>query len=283
VLHRVDGFSKPASVATEVQRTTLRRRMERCAILLAVALTAVTFYWAYGSGHEVSAWVLLVCSLCGYAAADLASGIVHWAADTYGSPSMPVFGSFVRTFREHHALPKAITTHDVIETNGDVCLFSLPLHAVLLVLVDAPPALAGMAGLFLGSYCNSQIHKWAHSERPPRAVAWLQSLRVILSPEHHGQHHSGPHLSHYCITVGWMNGLLDRTRFFRSVERVLAARASIVARAGEGSRGSCTRTSLHNSQLSSPLTPSPCSVASNQLVSRPIVGHDAEGGSRHES
>jgi hypothetical protein len=43
-----------------------------------------------------------------------------------------------------------------------------------------------------------------------------------LSPEHHARHHAGTHDSPYCITTGWMNVALDRTRFFRILEFFLA-------------------------------------------------------------
>lgn len=79
-----------------------------------------------------------------------------------------------------------------------------------------------MFGVFLGSYSNSQIHKWAHEQRPPRFGRALQRSRFFLSPEHHARHHAGTHESHYCITTGWMNLALDRLRFFRTLEIVLS-------------------------------------------------------------
>lgn len=59
--------------------------------------------------------------------------MAHWSADTYGSP-------LVRTLREHHADQPDITRHDFIETNGDVCIFSSPVHFVLLTIVEDPLA-----------------------------------------------------------------------------------------------------------------------------------------------
>lgn len=200
-----------------------RRFFEFGAMLAAVALFVTTAYLAVAACPPGSYWTPLGFLLLGLVASDAISGIVHWAADTYGSPSMPLFGAFVRTFREHHADPKAITRHDWIETNGDVCLFSTPVHATSLLWVDDPWALSWMTGLFMGSYSNSQIHKWAHMDHPPRVICWLQRVSVVLSSPHHQQHHRGPHLTHYCITTGWANGVLDCLRFFRIIERVLAA------------------------------------------------------------
>jgi ubiquitin-conjugating enzyme E2 variant len=114
-----------------------------------------------------------------------------------------------------------ITRHDFIETNGDVCIFSSPVHFTLLLWVENPFGLSCVLGVFVGSYFNSQIHKWAHSVERPWLVRACQRVRLFLSPGHHSRHHSGAHLSHYCITSGWMNPLLDRIGFFRKLEWLL--------------------------------------------------------------
>lgn len=197
------------------------RVLEICGLGFALALTLTTALLALGDLPEGSGWLAGLSALAGLCLADFISGLVHWCADTYGSPSMPIFGGFVRTFREHHADQHDITRHDFVETNGDVCIFSSPVHFSLLFVVKDPFVLFGLVGLFMGSYTNSQIHKWAHSAVPPGFVRLLQKTRIFLSPAHHSRHHSGPHLTHYCITNGWLNGLLDVTGFFRKLEWLL--------------------------------------------------------------
>src|SRR5689334_6658220 len=63
-------------------------------------------------------WLVLTAVLLGYLAADLVSGLVHWAADTWGSTDLPVIGPAVLApFREHHRDQLAITRHGFVETN----------------------------------------------------------------------------------------------------------------------------------------------------------------------
>ena len=41
--------------------------------------------------------------------ADLVTGVVHWACDTWGSTRTPVVGgTLIRAFREHHEAPRAM-------------------------------------------------------------------------------------------------------------------------------------------------------------------------------
>jgi len=197
------------------------RILEVCALFTSSSLLVLTAALVVAGLPAGDLWLAALACFGGLCIADFVSGVVHWSADTYGSPTMPIFGGFVRTFREHHADQVDITRHDFIETNGDVSIFGLPAHIVLLLFVDDPYALACVLGACIGSYTNSQIHKWAHSSERPWLVRQLQRARCFLSPGHHAHHHSGPHLTNYCITTGWMNPLLDSIGFFRKLEWLL--------------------------------------------------------------
>jgi ubiquitin-conjugating enzyme E2 variant len=197
------------------------RVLEVCALAFSACLTVLTAGLALRSLPEGDVWLAALSLFGGLCVADFMSGLVHWSADTYGSPTMPIFGGFVRTFREHHTDQVDITLHDFIETNGDASIFSTPVHVALLFLLEDSLALFCLLGVFGSSYFNSQIHKWAHLTERSRAVRFLQRGRLLLSPHHHARHHAGPHLTHYCITTGWMNTLLDGVGFFRKLEWLL--------------------------------------------------------------
>ena len=215
-----------ASLECSAPRTYRYARSHRIAevfgLIFGTSLLLETAWLSFQRLPAAAHGSALLSACAGLCLADLISGVVHWSADSYGHARMPIFGGSVRTFREHHADPLDITRHDAIETNGDVFIFSSPVHFLLLCSVQNPLVLALIFGVFSGSYCNSQIHKWAPSERPPRWLRALQRSRLLLSPEHHRQLHQGAHESHYCITTGWMNPILDRVRFFRGLEIALA-------------------------------------------------------------
>jgi ubiquitin-conjugating enzyme E2 variant len=169
---------------------------------------------------------IALAAVAGYVVSDFLSGVVHWAGDTVGDESTPIFGpNFVRPFRFHHVDPEDITRHDFVETNGNNCIVAAPvLLLVLLLLPRHTGALfytflvVAFTALFV--FATNQFHKWAHTKNPARWVRMLQRANLILSPEHHVVHHTSPRDKYYCITVGWMNPLLDKIHFFRFIEKV---------------------------------------------------------------
>jgi|GEM_PF-537963 len=163
--------------------------------------------------------------LCGYLVADFASGVVHFIFDRFFSVHTPFIGRpFVYPFRLHHSDPKHITRHGFVETNGNNSLATLPFLLVPALLpFDATVGwqvflvVLVLAGAF-GTFLTNQFHKWAHLDRPPPLVAWLQERHLILPRSHHQLHHAWPYDTQYCITTGWLNPLLGRLRFWRLLE-----------------------------------------------------------------
>ena len=171
-------------------------------------------------------WWVPVALLAGIAAADLGSGLVHWAADTWGRDDCPVIGPrLLVPFRVHHVNPDDFLRRRFLDTNGDVAVAAIPvllaLHSVPLERTWGPPAvLVGLGFCGFGALTN-QIHQWAHMPAPPPPIRLLQSAGLFLGRVEHAQHHSRPYDSRYCITTGWCNRPLEALGFFRRAERLV--------------------------------------------------------------
>ena len=193
-------------------------------------------------GH--AAWLVPVAFVAGYVTADFASGLFHFLADNYGSTSKPFVGPvFIRPFREHHIDPLAITRHDFLEVNGANCAMSLPIVISTYMLL---PVGANLLTVFLGAYValflfgiflTNQFHSWAHVADPPRLIRALQRSGLILGPEHHQRHHTPPFNTYYCITSGWLNPVLARTRFWERIYEPLRRVLEPVFRAANEAGG----------------------------------------------
>lgn len=204
------------------------------AALALVALNAVRF----AAEPRLFAWWLPLVLPAGVLAADFASGIVHWTADTWGRESLPVLGiRFLRPFRIHHVNPDDLCERDFVDCNGDVALLVCPL-LLGSWLVPLESELLGATSVFAAVFGaatlpTNQVHQWAHLPQPPRFVAWLQRRGWILSRAAHQRHHAPPYTSSYCITTGWCNRALDRLGFFRAAERVVGRVTGLVPRDDE--------------------------------------------------
>ncbi len=203
-----------------------------------VGCVAAFFYLTGAMGLDVVAGMLaspsaaryvVPVAFAAYVAADFVSGFVHFLADTYCTETTPLLGpKLIAPFREHHRDPLAITRHVFIEANCDNCfttLFALvPTHVFVHATRGGAPTLFSLFVLLfsLGILMTSIAHGWAHQDEPPWHARLLQRAGIVISRDRHARHHAPPHRSDYCITSGWLNPLLDGTRFFHHLERALS-------------------------------------------------------------
>eukprot|EP00796_Vickermania_ingenoplastis_P004028 gene4028-2882_t len=178
--------------------------------------------------------------------ADLVSGLAHWGLDSWGSPATPVFGPFIRSFREHHVDQVAMCKHDFIETNADTTLPLLPFVFLQFVFIrfrsnariNYPENLnndnVGFHVFFLTFAMlvtlTNEIHKWSHQPKQAVIVRKLMDMHILLSPVAHRKHHKDPFDKSYCITTGWLNPLLDAIRFWRILEAIVTSATGAIPR-----------------------------------------------------
>eukprot|EP00871_Galdieria_phlegrea_P002445 jgi/Galph1/3200/GphlegSOOS_G1870.1 len=157
----------------------------------------------------------------GYVLADLASGVYHWILDNYGDIDTPIIGKQCVAFQGHHKSPWTITWRTFCNLVAPSCIVCLP-FAVTCIFLDISPFLK----LFLSSFglfvvLAQLFHQWAHQNKHPAFVSFLQEKGLILSVKEHGRHHTPPFNKKYCIVSGLCNSFLDKYDIFGSLERWL--------------------------------------------------------------
>ena len=194
-------------------------------------------FYVHSPRVELTHFFLLpIVILCGILTADFASGVAHWALDTWGTPETPIFGILIRSFREHHVDQTAITRHDFIETNGDN---TIPLIPVLIiqslngVTADNATWRSYIVALSFFVAFTNQFHKWSHEVRPHPFGRWLMKNSLVLTAGGHRVHHRGEFDKSYCITTGWLNPILDKINFWRWAERTVTLLTGEIPRAND--------------------------------------------------
>jgi ubiquitin-conjugating enzyme E2 variant len=187
---------------------------------------------------ELFPWWLPLALAAGLMAADFVSGVVHWAADTWGSTTMPLIGRrLLHPFRVHHVNPDDFLRRSFFDTNGDTAVITIPFLIVALLLpLDAVGG--PFAVVFLLAFCaigllTNQVHQWAHMPDPPRPVRLLQDCGLILGRAAHRRHHTEPYVANYCIATGWCNRFLTAIEFFPRCERAITLLTGLTPRTDE--------------------------------------------------
>src|SRR5262245_18227834 len=98
--------------------TTRQSVLNLCGLGHFLSLSIVTVWRMAGviDAHDLKrwGWMVAVGVAVGLPFADFMSGLVHWAADNWGSESWPIIGGFVRPFRNHHVDPEEMTRHGFV-------------------------------------------------------------------------------------------------------------------------------------------------------------------------
>lgn len=214
------------------QYTTSKRIQEIIGLSICLPLIFFNFcnFLIYFDINKVA--IILFAAFFAILTADFVSGVIHWAADGYGSVDMFLIGkNLLRNFREHHIDPTAIIRHDFVETNGDNFTIIVPLLAYIAFKFSFNSSeqiqkyynldlYIFLAAVFIS--LTNQFHKWSHTYFGlPRYISIFQDMHFILPRKHHRIHHVTPHDTYFCITTGWLNYPLEKIGFWTHLENLV--------------------------------------------------------------
>ena len=163
----------------------------------------------------------------GYLLSDFIMGLYHWFKDSYFSPLTPFIGKiFIWNSRLHHIKPRYITTF----SNKEIFLNSFiwtSIWAIPMIIYKFNPFTITLYSLIS---VNDIIHKYAHQEEKPKIISLLQKYYILQTYEEHQLHHLIPHSNYYCPISPHLNIILEKIRFWKSMEFIIEKTIRIKAR-----------------------------------------------------
>jgi plasmanylethanolamine desaturase len=168
--------------------------------------------------------------------ADLFSGLVHWATDTWFDEV--VYTRIISIAREHHIHPHHIVGYGfrdyVAYSSWPTLMFFCPAGLVLILALPSGGLLFhAMTMCFIVSVCmffGTYAHRLGHRKSAWPVVRLLQRCHFLISTRHHGVHHRDNHDVRYCVINGWANHVCDAIGFWRVLERVIQCLTGAVPR-----------------------------------------------------
>jgi hypothetical protein len=158
----------------------------------------------------------------GWLFADLITGLVHWFEDKYLDESTEIGRDNVL----HHTDPRAMTKLSYFENIQGSLQAGIPI-IIFTAFFQWP--LWFYLGFFFAMFGNL-VHRWAHEPRPPAIVKYCQAIGLMTSNRKHMKHHAhagklitkAQAHSTYCAMSDWLNPVLNKIRFWKSLEWCLS-------------------------------------------------------------
>ena len=191
-------------------------------LLISYCLVWLNLNWQKAAPSPIIGFAIV---LAGYFLADVISGLIHWATDTWFFEEK--VGRAMSILREHHSHPHHVLDYGFLE---HASLGSAPAALILgpMVIVIAQCTLSVLnfacmllcAELAVCLLFLSSFHNLGHRYSKYKVIRFAQRHQLLMSPRHHAVHHRTM-IERYCAINGWANYVFDQYLIWRRLERII--------------------------------------------------------------